>query len=222
MTTRVLILAAGEGTRWNKYRKTAKHKLVIEGEVLIERTIKQFTKYSNDLVVVGSSKSYEVEGARCYIPPHLSKWKDMAKFLSSKDIWSKERTVLVFGDVYFTDEAVETIMKDEGEFTFFLRDKGSEITGKPWREIFGIAFNGSSNKMLGDRMLEIIKFNKVLGSGGWYLFNDLKRNYKHDFSIEIDDWTEDFDFPQDLDTWEESRAAWLIKQNKKSPEPNET
>jgi hypothetical protein len=76
--------------------------------------------------------------------------------------------------------------------------------------------------MLGDRMLEIIEFNKVLGSGGWYLFNDLKRNYKHDFSIEIDDWTEDFDFPQDLDTWEESRAAWLIKQNKKSPEPNET
>jgi hypothetical protein len=35
-----------------------------------------------------------------------------------------------------------------------------------------------------------------------------------DDHINIDDWTEDFDFPKDLDTWEEKRMAWLKKQKK--------
>jgi 2-C-methyl-D-erythritol 4-phosphate cytidylyltransferase len=34
----VFILAAGDGTRWNNYRGAPKHRLVIEEEVLIERT----------------------------------------------------------------------------------------------------------------------------------------------------------------------------------------
>lgn len=204
--SRVLILAAGEGSRWENYRGVQKHRLVIEGEVLIERTVRQFLKYSSDVVVVGSDESYEVEGARCYIPPYHRKWKDMAKFWSSRDIWSDERTVLVFGDVYFTDEAVETIMKDKGEFTFFLRSKGSTLTGKPWREIFGIAFNGLSNEMLKARILEIIETDRAFRTGGWHLYKRLEHEFKDTFSVEIDDWTEDFDFPVDIDRWEENRG----------------
>lgn len=204
--SRVLILAAGEGSRWENYRGVQKHKLVIEGEVLIERTVRQFLKYSSDVVVVGSDKSYEVDGARCYIPPYHPKWKDMAKFWSSRDIWSEERTVLVFGDVYFTDEAVETIMKDEGEFTFFIRSKASNLTGKPWREIFGIAFKGSSNEMLKARILEIIESSIAFRTGGWHLHKRLVHEFKNTFSVEIDDWTEDFDFPVDIDRWEENRG----------------
>lgn len=209
--TRVLVLAAGDGSRWENYRGVQKHKLVIEGEVLIERTVRQFSQYSDDVVVVGKDKSYEVEGARCYIPPYHPKWKDMAKFWSTRDIWSDKRTVLVFGDVYFTDEAVETIMKDEGEFTFFLRSKGSELTGKPWREIFGIAFNGSSNEMLKERILEIIESCRALKTGGWHLHTRLEHEYDDTFSVEIDDWTDDFDFPVDIDRWEERRAVYTNK-----------
>ena len=209
--SRVLVLAAGEGSRWENYRGVQKHKLVIEGEVLIERIVKQFLAYTDDVVVVGSDKSYEVEGARCYIPPYHSKWKDMAKFWSTRLIWSDKRTVLVFGDVYFTDEAVEKIMKDEGEFTFFLRSQGSELTGKPWREIFGIAFNGSFVETLKAKILEIIESDKALRTGGWHLFNSLKADYDHSFFVEIDDWTEDFDYSIDIDRWEERRATYKKK-----------
>ena len=208
MTTRVLILAAGEGSRWENYRGVQKHKLLIEGEVLVERIVRQFLNYTNDVVVVGSDESYEVEGASCYIPPYHHKWKDMAKFWSTRDIWSEQRTVLVFGDVYFTDEAVETIMKDEGEFTFFLRSKGSELTGKPWREIFAIAFNGSFTETLKARVLEIIESDRALRTGGWHLYKRLEHEYKNTFSVEIDDWTEDFDFPVDIERWEERRASY--------------
>lgn len=215
--TRVLILAAGEGSRWNNYRGTQKHKLVIEGEVLIERTVKQFSKYSDDVVVVGSDKSYEVDGARCYIPPQHHKWKDMAKLYSSRDIWSEERTVMVFGDVYFTDKAVKTIMTNEDEWIFFLRKSFSRVTGKKWKEIFGIAFNGSSNEMMKKEMLSIIEGKGAPRVGGWHLFQKIavKPSARGMFSsggyVNIDDWTEDFDFPQDLDTWEEKRAAYKNK-----------
>ena len=214
MTIRVLILAAGEGSRWGNYRDTQKHKLVIEGEVLIERTVRQFLGYSSDVVVVGSDKSYEVSGDLCYIPPYFRRWEDMAKFWSTKDIWSKDRTVLVFGDVYFTDEAVETIMKDEKELTFFLRSEGSKLTGKPWREIFGIAFDGSASEMLKDKISKIIESGTAYRTGGWHLYKKLKNEYKETFSVEIDDWTEDFDFPIDIDRWEENRA--FSAKNKKT------
>ena len=215
--TRVLILAAGEGSRWGNYRGTQKHKLVIEGEVLIERTVKQFLKYCDDVVVVGSDKSYEVDGARCYIPPQNHKWKDMAKFYSSKDIWSDERTVMVFGDVYFTDKAVKTIMTNEDEWIFFLRKGASRFTGKNWKEIFGIAFNGSSNNMIKDEMVKIIEGKGAPRVGGWHLFKSLVGSttepsmFEKGGYVNIDDWTEDFDFPEDLDTWEEKRAAYKNK-----------
>jgi hypothetical protein len=32
-------------------------------------------------------------------------------------------------------------------------------------------------------------------------------------SVEIDDWTEDFDFPVDIDTWEKRRKRFLAQIN---------
>lgn len=215
--TRVLILAAGEGSRWNNYRGTQKHKLVIENQVLIERTVKQFLKYCDDVVVVGNDRSYEVDGARCYIPPYHPIWKDMAKFWSSRHIWSDERTVMVFGDVFFTDKAVKTIMTNQDEWMFFLRKGASRVTGKKWKEIFGISFKGSSNELIKEEILKIIENKGATKVGGWHLFQSLigstvePEMFEKGGYVNIDDWTEDFDFPEDLDTWEEKRAAYKNK-----------
>jgi hypothetical protein len=173
MPVRILILAAGEGSRWKRYRDTEKHKVVIEGEVLLERIVKQFSKYSDDIVIVGNNESYKVEGTTLYVPLKTINFKDMGKFWSSKDVWSRDRTVLVFGDTYFTDEAVETIMKDSREFTFFLRMEGSKITDKPWGEIFSIAFNGSFSEKLKETILEIVTSDAPLTAGGWCLLTQL-------------------------------------------------
>jgi hypothetical protein len=207
MSVRILILAAGDGVRWNKYRGTEKHKVVIEGEVLLERIVKQFSKYSDDIVIVGNDESYRINGTTLYVPLKTINFKDMGKFWSSKDAWSKDRTILVFGDTYFTDEAVETIMKDSREFTFFLRMEGSKITDKPWGEIFSIAFNGSFSEKLKETILDIVTSDAPLTAGGWHLFNKLKPQYESDFFTEIDDWTDDFDYPIDLTHWENKRKT---------------
>ena len=220
MTTRVLILAAGDGTRWENYRGTPKHRLIIEDEVLIERTARQFLKYTKDVVIVGNKNAHRVEGCSLYVPGQGRNLKDMAKFMSSQTIWSDDRTVMVFGDVYFTDEAVETIISDTKQWRFYLRKEGSTFTGKGWREIFGLSFDASFNKDMNRAILEVISKNIAFRTGGWFLFKHLQKTeddnklFITDNHINIDDWTEDFDFPKDLDTWEEKRMAWLKKQKK--------
>jgi hypothetical protein len=220
MTTRVIILAAGDGTRWENYRGTPKHRLIIEDEVLIERTARQFLKYTKDVVIVGNKNAHRVEGCSMYVPGQGRNLKDMAKFISSETIWSDDRTVMVFGDVYFTDEAVETIISDTKQWRFYLRKEGSTFTGKGWREIFGLSFDASFNKDMNRAILEVISKNIAFRTGGWFLFKHLQKTEDNDKlfitdnHINIDDWTEDFDFPKDLDTWEEKRMAWLKKQKK--------
>jgi molybdopterin-guanine dinucleotide biosynthesis protein A len=51
-----------------KYRGTEKHKVVVEGEVLLERIVKQFSKYSDDIVIVGNDESYRIDGTTLYTP----------------------------------------------------------------------------------------------------------------------------------------------------------
>jgi hypothetical protein len=55
-----------------------------------------------------------------------------------------------------------------------------------------------------------------MAAGGWSLYRyltsgnaNVNKNYEQMFSngnyVEIDDWTEDFDFPNDLIEWEKRR-----------------
>jgi hypothetical protein len=206
--TRVLILAAGSGTRWDNYRGTPKYRLLIENEVLIERTYKQFAKYTNDIVIVSNDPEYSFDGPVFYNPPVDENWKEIAKFWSSRPMWGLDKTVMVFADVYFTDEAVDKIMNDKADLSFYLRSQRSKITGKPWREIWGIGFNNNSIPILDKTIMSIIESNEEYPTGGWHLHKKLTINGDKFNTVEIDDWTEDFDFPKDIDIWERQRKRY--------------
>ena len=206
----VFILAAGSGTRWNNYRGAPKHRLVIEGEVLIERTYRQFSKYADKVIIVANENDYF---AQTYIPPENKSWRDIAKFYSSRDIWTEGKNILVFADVYFTDDAVERIMNDPYGLSFYLRSKGSHLTKKLWKEIWGIGFEGSSIPILESAILKIIESKENYSAGGWRLHDQLTQDKQRFNSVEIDDWTEDFDFPADIDTWENRRKRVLAQIN---------
>ncbi|GAG87713.1 unnamed protein product, partial [marine sediment metagenome] len=45
MVTHAIIIADGKGDRWNNYLGVAKHFIEIEGETIIERTIRLIKKY---------------------------------------------------------------------------------------------------------------------------------------------------------------------------------
>jgi CTP:phosphocholine cytidylyltransferase-like protein len=202
----VFMLAAGSGTRWKDYRGTPKHKVMVEGEVLIERTYRQFSQYTDNIVIVANE---EQNLGQTYIPPKDENWKDIAKFWSSNDIWSDDQNVMVFADVYFTDEAVKSIMEDTHTLSFYLRSKASKLTKKPWGEIWGIGFDGLSMEVLKSTMLKIIESKVEYKTGGWKLFDQLTKDEQIINVVEIDDWTEDFDWPSDILMWEKQRNEFL-------------
>lgn len=210
--TRVLIIAAGSDQRWNNHRGTAKHLAVVEKEVLLKRTVDQFLKYTNDVCVVGPDASYLIDGAQLYIvKSQNTHWRDAAKFLSSKNLWNPNgRTVLVFGDVWLTSDAVKRIVKNKDSFKWFLRKGASEITGKNRGEIFAFAFNSSQAAELSQKLLYLVSMGQGEQHAQWDFYkatvgpvvSDMFTNPHYE---EIDDWTEDFDTPADFDTWEALR-----------------
>jgi len=224
---KVIILAAGDGTRWQNYRDNHKHLVEIEGQRLIDRTVSQYQRYTDDIVVVGIDQRYQIQGAQLFIPekpmkfvyPKLvhAEWKEMDKFITSVHLWDPyKRTILVYGDVYFTDKAINTIMTYEHAWRCFCRTRASSITGKTCKEIFAYSLDPENHEVF-RKALDFLKTSKTV-TGGWSLFryltsgkdvvnNNYEQMFNNDKYIEIDDWTEDFDFPQDLIEWEKRRKV---------------
>lgn len=215
---RVIIAAAGEGERWNNFRNTPKHLMNIEGEILLHRIYNQFIKYTDDIIVIGRDDRYKVGTARLEMPLP-GDWLDFGKIYSSNHLWSDTRTIIVFGDVYFTDEAVEKIVSNQGEFKFFMRKGPSKFTGKGHKEIFAFAFSGGMNEKIKQYINELVEL-KQGGAGAWRLYLHMHgikdtRNYDACFKtsgfIEINDWTDDFDKPADILKWEKMRLKFGAK-----------
>jgi hypothetical protein len=210
-----IVLAAGEGKRWDNYTGVPKHLLKIEGESLIQRTTRQISAYADRTFVVGTDSSYKTDFSELFAPEQKQPALEMHKFSSSQELWSK-RTVLLFGDTYYTDEAISTIVQDTGDFTFFLRSGASSFTQKPYGEIYAFSFLDSAHQKLQEGIDTLLKHQDIYGAGGWALMRHLlgisyKSKTKDHFTkghyIEIDDWTEDFDYPRDLDRWLEARSG---------------
>jgi tetratricopeptide (TPR) repeat protein len=216
MVDRVLILAAGEGKRWQNFRNTSKHRIIIENQSLVDRQIRQFSDFRCEIVVVSNERNDTFSGANLYIPRSESTWLDMAKFYSSMEMWSDNRTFLVFGDVFFTDEAVQKMMVAKDEILFFLRKGESLITGKQYKEIFAIAFEVKMVPQVRFWLESVIQEGCAKAAGGWFLYKKFLQEQGLELSegleqgiayVSIDDWTEDFDYPIDLLVWEKKRQG---------------
>ena len=213
--TRVLIAAAGDGSRWRNHRGTSKHLTMIDGEPLLHRTCRQFLRYTSDVVVVGAHSGYTVPDTSLFVPPPGDpNWLDLGKFLSSRHLWATaERTVVAFGDVYFTDEAINTIMASTKDWIFFLRPGPSSIM-QARREVFAVAFDPSAHELLDQRMDELTKYRVAQSAGAWRLYADLVRPsygdiFRNDRHVKVDDLTTDLDYPKDIDVLELALRARL-------------
>lgn len=213
--TRVIIAAGGEGTRWNNFHNMPKHLITINGETLLSRIYRQFSDFTDDIVIISSDDRYHIDGASLEAPM-LGDWLDFGKIYSSSHLWSDERTIIVFGDVYFTDDAVKTIMLNQDQYKFFMRKGPSKYTGKGHKEIFAFAFNGGMNEKIKKHIHDLVD-KKQGGAGAWRLYLHMhniahSRDYfKGDGYIEINDWTDDFDYPEDLLRWQKMRLKFGAK-----------
>jgi CTP:phosphocholine cytidylyltransferase-like protein len=213
-----IVICAGKGERWGGHLGIPKHFIEIDGEKILHRTIRLLKKngVKNIFVVSDKDSRYRIAGTIQYIAKHdYEKNHDADKFLSSKELWSKKgRTIVIYGDCYFTDEAIEKIVNfKKRDWTLFCRPNPSKITGHRWGECFAQSFypeNIAEHEEKLHYIAELSKSGVIRRCGGWEHYRamtgrtDSKVRRPHTMKgryILIDDWTEDFDEPQDLNDW---------------------
>lgn len=215
METKAIILCAGEATRWNNYKDTQKHLIEINGERILDRTTRLLEVYGiKDISVVTKEYNHRYETSHSKVVPvkvNYEKNADADKFLSSKELWNKNgRTIVIYGDCYFSEEAMKTIVGFKSkDWTIFCRPNASKITGTPWGECFAQSFYPKDLERHEQALHEIAqkkKSGKIKRCGGWEHYRTMVGidPNKHKMTtnyVKIDDFTDDFDYPEDLDRW---------------------
>lgn len=215
--TRYIIIAAGDMTRWRNedgglFLDTPKHFVTFHGEPVIERTVRLLKErgVSKEQIYV-VSKDYEINGVENKHPKLNPKNFDADKFLSSSQYWNKEgRTVVLYGDVYFTDNAMDTIIAHQEEhWRLFCRPTASTVTGTEYGECFAVSFYPVDHKYIYKKLKQLVYLYKgefLYRIGGWEWARAVAdvpviRLRKHKdwlmCYVLIDDETDDIDYPED-------------------------
>lgn len=208
---RAIIIAAGDATRWNNYLGVQKHFIEIDGEPIIHRTVRLLNKNGvSDVHVVGKTKDYRIPGSEWFKPKLNPDNYGADKFLSSRELWLEDgRTIILYGDCYFTDNAIRWIVTcNHDDWLLFARPYFSRVTGGEYGECFAISFYGGQVNEFDRtlrRLVELHRAGATCEPSGWQTYramiglpdNLLDGPYFGDRMVPVDDWTDDFDAPSD-------------------------
>lgn len=196
---RVIIACAGPQAKWNNHLGVPSHLAPVGGEPLLHRTVRQALTLTDDVYVTAPpDERYDVPGVVRHWPGEHPN-----EYAASRRCWDEDgRTVLLLGDVYFTDAAITRIAhRTEREFRVFGRRGASRITGTPWGEIFAASWWSEQHALLDEHLARIAGMDKA----GWRLLRsvqgtDLGRHVvRRPWFVKIDDATDDLDFPADYE-----------------------
>lgn len=211
---RFILMCAGEGTRWTG--ETPKHLVDVEGEVLLHRTVRQLIERGQaDVWIAHPDPAYDVEGATRFAPDPDRRY-DVDKFWSARAKWVPD-TRHLYGDVYYTDDAMDRIALDppKAAFGIYGRRFRSEITGCPHGEVFAFCFTDLAYCGSVCQELRTLSARGSLRRGGsWELYQMMQGRKPNPYGrqmfdenwTQIDDWTDDFDSVEEYEEWKRRRA----------------
>ena len=213
MSPRVIITCAGPAVRWGKGQDTPKQLALVDGIPVLDRTIRQCIDRGAKPIVVANAPIFEREGAELFKPADSRCWCDTA--LATESLWQGQ-TVMIFGDVFFTEPAIDECLSLTG-LRAFGRVKPSVLTGGP-SEIFGISWGERDNSTVkaalqagkahsdADPGKKYDSIGTPMGSP-WQPYRHLigcnLEDHKVDKEmwVERNDWTDDFDTPERYTEW---------------------
>jgi hypothetical protein len=209
---RYLIMASGSSTRWENHMGIPKHLATIHGEPMIYRTQRQLcdsVKPPYDLVLSATDLRYPTRLCVVGVPDDTASTRlPNTAIGQSEKFWSNTGdTVIIFGDVVFTDSAVKTIVEYQSRnITFFGRSKGFPGR-KPYQELFAIHLPLARQTRM-KKAMSYVCLNREGGKagvcGGWPLYRHLngipitEHRITKNF-VEIADGTDDIDYPVDYE-----------------------
>lgn len=217
----VVVICAGEGTRWGDHRGTPKHLLQPEGERLIDRTVRLAREHGAGRVLVVAKPGdarYEVRGAERVDARLDPRNGDADKFLSSRHLWDPAgRTVVLYGDCWFDDEAMRRIITDRRrQWLLWCRPGSSQVTGATAGECFAVAFwpeHHAEYEAALHRVASLWRAGRLRRCGGWETYramcgvpdSALRTHRMYSRWEQVGGWTEDFDKPIDYEKWLDRR-----------------
>jgi hypothetical protein len=214
------VLCAGEATRWGNHLGVPKHLIRIGGESLLRRHVRLVKQIRPDaevfIVTRKYSKRYDVAGATQVVVPITADNYDADKFLSSRHLWAG-RTVLLYGDTYITTKVMEQMLSDRDYpdgWWVYCRLGASSFTGTKWGENFAHVVDEVAHNRYEESLRELVEMfirEEVSRIGGWEQYQHLSGREVlppvHDEIPDlgnvtsVDDWSDDFDYPEDYDRW---------------------
>lgn len=122
-----VIMSDGKGTRWNNYLNITKQEIVIDGENLLERMAHQIKNFDKGAKIIISSHNpnHKVDGCMLYASEAEDTYKRM--YLYEK---INEPTVFLYGDTYYEDNVIETIVNTSIEKVMFYGNENAIIAIK--------------------------------------------------------------------------------------------
>lgn len=183
-----LIMASGEGKRWNNYLGIPKHLIEINGETLLGRTTRLLKENNIDYVITAHDERYKEYGK---VIPQTHNDCEIDRFEEMT-----EPICYLYGDVYYSENAIRTIIDTPtNEILFF----GS------LEEIFAVkvvdlnTFYSHKNSIKKQYLKGVI--DRCIG---WEIYKSLNSipNWEHQIKgryILIEDETDDIDYPEDYE-----------------------
>jgi len=186
-----IIMADGDGKRWNNYLGVPKHLVEINGEPLLARTTRLLKENGiTNYVITTRDERYGQYGETI---PQSKRDCEVDRF----EEFSKPVCYL-YGDVYYTEYAIKTIVNTETDDILFF--------GSEW-EIFAIKVNNIENFYKHkNKIKELFLRGDVSRCIGWEVYKSIhnlsldEHNITSDY-IKILDGTDDIDYPQDYEAF---------------------
>lgn len=208
---RVIIACAGSQAKWGNHLGVPSHLVPLtahHGVPLLYRTVGQARELCDDvhLTVPAGDTRYRLPG----VTVHEQDGTAPSEYAATRDLWSTTgRTLLLLGDVYFTDAALARITGYGGHrYRCFGRYTASKTTGTPYGEIFAASWWPEQHTRM-DKLLAHVHAVRATGAvtrpPGWMLLRAWqgtplsKHRVDPRWFGEINDLTDDFDTPADYE-----------------------
>lgn len=122
-----IIMADGKGTRWNNYNNIPKHLVEINGEILLQKTIRQIHENDKNCFVIVTSHDprYEFEGATRYEP--LNNVLEIDRFTEEL---IEDNICFLYGDTNYSDKSLKTIIETNVDDLMFFGNNKSIVAIK--------------------------------------------------------------------------------------------
>lgn len=202
-----IIMCGGEYTNF----KIPKHLLVVKGERVVDRTIRLLKENGvKDISISSNNPMFD----SCGVPRLINeKNKYKTDMKTEKGYWldafypTDKPTTYIFGDVYFTDEAIKTIVnyKTDKNVLFGTSDALNKYH-ENWGEPFAYIVNDTKEFFEGIEEVKtlynegLVKRHPIVWELYRYLHGlDINVQRITDDYVCIDDGTMDIDYPSELE-----------------------